>query len=244
MIIFPAIDIQEGKVVRLRQGRFNEATEYAQDPLKVAQQWRKKGAQWLHLVDLDGAQTGEMKHFEIIQRIAQEVRPVQIQAGGGIRTKAEIQKLLDAGVARVVLGTKAVEWPGIIEAFPAQRIAVSLDCCDGKVTTKGWTSVVDIKAYTFADELVKDHGLRCLIYTDIKTDGMLMGPNFQALEELLDTVNISVIASGGISSLEDIKKLLSLSKKKPHLMGAIVGKALYEGKIILEEALRLCSPSA
>jgi phosphoribosylformimino-5-aminoimidazole carboxamide ribotide isomerase len=244
MIIFPAIDIKGGKVVRLRQGKFSEVTEYSSDPLATAQHWVSQGAQWLHLVDLDGAQTGEMKNFEIIEKIANEVRPVQIQVGGGIRSKAGIKKLLDSGVGRVILGTKAVEWPGIIEAFPAQRIAVSLDCRDGKVTTKGWTSVVDIKAYTFADELVKDYGLRYLIYTDIKTDGMLMGPNFTALEELLDAVDISVIASGGISDLEDIKKLLSLSKRKPHLMGAIIGKALYDGKINLEEALRLCSPNA
>jgi len=243
MIVIPAIDIMNGKVVRLRQGNFDEITQYSNDPLEVAKHWSKQGAEWLHIVDLDGARTGEMKHFDIIKTIAQEV-PAKIQAGGGIREREQIKNLLNAGVERVVLGTQAVEFPGIMNNFPYQisHFAVSVDCSKGKVTTKGWTSETDIKAYLFVDKLIKVYGLQYLIYTDIKTDGMLMGPNFAALEELLDTVDISVIASGGIASLEDIKKLLSLAKKKPNLIGVITGKALYEGRLDLKEAIALCSP--
>jgi phosphoribosylformimino-5-aminoimidazole carboxamide ribotide isomerase len=241
MIIFPAIDIKGGKVVRLLQGKFDKVTEYSGDPVAMAKLWEGKGARWLHVVDLDGAQTGEMQNMETVLQIARSVH-IPVQVGGGIRKKDDIQKLLDSDIARVILGTKAVERPGIIEAFPAERIAVSLDCSNGKVTTKGWTSVADINAHDFADELIRNYGLQYLIYTDIKTDGMLKGPNFKALEKLLDAITISVIASGGIADLEDIKKLLLLSKKRPQLIGVITGKAIYEGTLDLEGAIRACSP--
>lgn len=241
MIIFPAIDIKEGKVVRLLQGKFDKVTEYSGDPVGMARLWEEKGAQWLHVVDLDGAQTGEMQNMDMILRMARSVH-IPLQVGGGIRKKDDIQKLLDSNIARIILGTKAVEQPGIIEAFPPERIAVSLDCSNGKVTTKGWTSVADIDAHTFADELIRNYGLQYLIYTDIKTDGMLRGPNFKALEELLDTITVSVIASGGIADIDDVRKLLLLSKKRPQLIGAITGKAIYEGTLDLEEAIRVCSP--
>jgi len=240
MIIFPAIDIKEGKVVRLAQGKFDAVTEYSGAPVAMAKTWEGKGAQWLHVVDLDGAQTGKMQNIDLIVEIAQSVN-IPVQAGGGIRKKDDIKKLLEGGVARAVLSTKAVEWPQIIEFFPPEKIAVSIDCSNGKVTTRGWTSESEIKAYILVDELVNYYGLQNLIYTDIKRDGMLVGPNFEALAELLDTINISVIASGGIANIEDVKKLLILSKKKPHLIGAITGRAIYEGKLDLKEAIAIAA---
>jgi phosphoribosylformimino-5-aminoimidazole carboxamide ribotide isomerase len=240
MIIFPAIDIKEGKVVRLAQGKFDAVTEYSGAPVAMAKNWMSKGAQWLHVVDLDGAQTGKMQNIDIIIKIAQSVN-IPVQAGGGIRKREDIKKLMKAGVARVILGTKAVESPKIIETFPPEKIAVSIDCSKGKVTTQGWTSVSEIDAYVLVDKLVNDYGLKHLIYTDIKRDGMLVGPNFEALEELLDQVKIPVIASGGIANIADIKKLFILSKAKPHLIGAITGKALYEGKLDLKEAIAIAA---
>ena len=240
MIIFPAIDIKEGNVVRLAQGKFDEVTEYSGSPIAMAKLWEGKGAQWLHVVDLDGARTGRMQNVETILNIKKSVN-IKIQIGGGIREKDDIRKLIDNGVDRVILGTKAMEEPQIIESFPPEKIAVSIDCSKGKVTTRGWTSMSDIDAYILVDALVNDHGLKNLIYTDIKCDGTLMGPNLEALEKLLETVNISVIASGGIANIEDVKKLLLLSKKRPHLIGAITGRAIYEGKLDLQEALTLCS---
>ena len=240
MIIFPAIDIKEGNVVRLFQGNFDKVTEYSGSPIAMAKLWEGKGAQWLHVVDLDGARTGRMQNIETILNIKKSVN-IKIQIGGGIREKDDIRKLIDNGVDRVILGTKAMEEPQIIESFPPEKIAVSIDCSKGKVTTRGWTSMSDIDAYILVDALVNDHGLKNLIYTDIKCDGTLMGPNLEALEKLLETVNISVIASGGIANIEDVKKLLLLSKKRPHLIGAITGRAIYEGKLDLQEALTLCS---
>jgi len=241
MIIFPAIDIKDGKVVRLRQGRFDDVTVYSNDPLLFAKKWRGQGAEWLHVVDLDGAKTGEMKNFEIIANIAREVG-IPIEVGGGIRTRDDIEGLVKAGVRRVVLGTAVIEDQALLERllqeFPGQ-IAVSLDCIDGKVTQKGWTKVTNLKGTDFARQL-EGKGLKYLIYTDISRDGMLSGPNVQALKEILKSVKISVIASGGVSNLDDIKRLRSLNAK--NLLGVITGKALYEGTLNLNEAVQLCSP--
>lgn len=239
MIIFPAIDIKEGKVVRLAQGKFNEVTEYGNDPVAVAKKWEAAGATWLHVVDLDGAQTGTMKNLKLIAEIARTVK-VPIQVGGGVRGNDEIVRLISAGVSRVILGTKVLENEGFLKGILGrwkEKIAVSLDCSNGKLTTKGWTEVLDIKATDFAKKL-QTYGLRCLIYTDIAKDGMLQGPNYNAIEEMLNTVKIPLIASGGIASLEDIKKLCRLESKG--LIGAITGKALYEGTLDLKEALGVC----
>ena len=242
MIIFPAIDIKDGKVVRLLQGRFDDVTKYSDNPVTVAQTWADKGAQWLHIVDLDGAKDEKISNLSVISEIAHNVN-IPIEMGGGIRTKEDIINLLNAGVSRVILGTKVVEdcefLKEILSIWPEQ-IAVSLDCKNGMVAKKGWTSVTDLKAVDFAKEL-EQLGLKYLVYTDIKRDGMLTGPDIEGLKSILEAVNIPIIASGGISSIEDIKKLLEL--KNSGLLGAITGKALYEGTLDLESALKLCSQS-
>ena len=240
MIIFPAIDIKDGKVVRLSQGKFDEVTEYSGDPVAMARLWEKKGAQWLHVVDLDGAKTGEMQNGEIILNIARSVS-IPIQIGGGIRKKEDIQKLLDGGVSRTILGTKIIEDRIFLKEIIDQwkdKIAVSLDCSNGMIAQRGWTSTSNIKAIDFVGDL-ESLGLSCLIYTDIARDGMLTGPNFESLEELAMATNIPIIASGGISDIEDIKKLLAMQDKG--IIGAITGRAIYEGKLDLKEALKLCS---
>ena len=242
MIIFPAIDIKEGNVVRLAQGKFDQVTEYSGAPAAMAKLWEKKGSQWLHVVDLDGAKTGEMQNVEIILNIAKSVN-IPIQTGGGIRKEEDIQKLLEGGIARVILGTRVIEDRSFLKKIIRQwkdKIAVSLDCSNGMVAQRGWTSTSNLKATDFVKDL-EELGLSCLIYTDIARDGMLSGPNFESLEELAGTTNIPIIASGGISDIEDIKKLLAIEDEG--IIGAITGRAIYEGKLDLKEALELCSQS-
>lgn len=239
MIIFPAIDIKEGKVVRLLQGKFDKVTEYHHDPAFVAKQWEEKGAQWLHIVDLDGAKQGTMQNQPAILKIAQAVH-IPTQVGGGIRNKEDIQTLIGGGVSRVVLGTRAIEDRAFLKEVLGQwpdKIAVSLDCHNGMVAQRGWTEQSGIKAIDLAKEL-EQLGLKFLIYTDIARDGMLTGPNYDGLKELIKMVRIPVIASGGIASIEDIKKLKVM--EKDGVMGAITGKAIYEGKLDLEKALAIC----
>src|SRR3989338_4173875 len=240
MIIFPAIDIKNGKVVRLFQGKFDEVTEYSGDPLVVAQKWQQKGAQWLHVVDLDGAKTGEMRNRDAIIEIAKRVS-VPVQVGGGIRSREDIQRLIDGGVARVILGTRVIsDHNFLIEALGLwkKKIAVSLDCADGFVAQRGWTERSKVKAIDFVKGLAGLH-LACLIYTDIVRDGMLTGPDTVGLRALLSMTDIPIIASGGVASIEDLKKLRALEPEG--LLGAIVGKAIYEGRLNLEEAIRVCS---
>ncbi len=240
MIVFPAIDIKDGKVVRLLQGKFDNMTQYSEDPVMIAKQWENRGAQWLHIVDLDGALTGEMKNIEIIKKIAQSVE-IPIQVGGGIREKENIDNLFSFGVTRVVMGTKVIENRIFLLEMVKKwkdRIIVSLDCSQGLLTQRGWTSMTNLKATVFAQE-IENLGLHHLIYTDIAKDGMLQGPNYKGIEEILNAVSIPVIASGGVSSIEDIKKLSTYESRG--LAGVITGKAIYEGKLKIEEALEVCS---
>ncbi|OGX25644.1 MAG: 1-(5-phosphoribosyl)-5-[(5-phosphoribosylamino)methylideneamino]imidazole-4-carboxamide isomerase [Omnitrophica WOR_2 bacterium RIFCSPHIGHO2_01_FULL_48_9] len=242
MIVIPAIDIKDGKVVRLMQGRFNDVTQYSDDPVKIAQRWEGDGAQWLHVVDLDGAQTGEPKNIDMIKQIIKAVR-IPVQVGGGIRNIQTVSELVEANVARIVLGTRVIQDQRFREniltiSAEAEKIAVSLDCSNGLVAQRGWTEVSNIKAVDFAKEL-EQLGLKCLIYTDIARDGMLSGPNIAGLKEILDVVNMHVIASGGISGINDLQKLLDLKDK--NLIGVITGKAIYEGKLDLKEAIQLCA---
>ena len=239
MIIFPAIDIKEGRVVRLLQGKFDQVTQYDDDPVSMALKWESIGARWLHLVDLDGAKTGTMRNKDIVIRIAQSIS-IPVEVGGGIRTEKTIDSLLRNGIERVILGTKVIdnlEFLGRMIDRYSDKIAVSLDCSNGFVAGHGWTKTTDIRAIDLVKKL-EEKGLSYLIYTDIATDGMLSGPNFKALDELCDATNIPIIASGGISCIEDIKKLITFQKKG--IIGAITGKAIYEGTLDLKEALKLC----
>lgn len=239
MIIFPAIDIKDGKVVRLFQGKFDEVTEYSGDPLVVAQKWQQQGAQWLHVVDLDGARTGTMQNHDVIIEIAKKV-PIPIQVGGGIRGREDIQRLIDGGVARVILGTRVIsDHNFLIEmlALWKKKIAISLDCSQGFVAQRGWTESSNVKAVDFVKGL-EGLNIACLIYTDIARDGMLTGPDVLGLRGLLNMTKIPVIASGGVASIEDLRKLMVLEPEG--LLGAIIGKAIYEGRVNLEEAIRVC----
>lgn len=239
MIIIPAIDLKDGKVVRLVQGRFDNITTYPDDPISTALRWESLGAQWLHVVDLDGAQRGTIKNFDVIVKIANHVK-IPVQMGGGLREQSDIDSLLQNGISRVILGTKAIEdrdfLKGNIKRW-SNRIVVSLDCSKEMVAKRGWSSTSNLKATEFAKEL-QDLGLQCLIYTDIARDGTLKGPNFQGVQDMLASIQIPLIASGGVSKIEDIKKLSEYESQG--LQGVIIGKALYEGKIDFLEALKIC----
>jgi len=240
MHVIPAIDIQDGSVVRLRQGKFTEVTRYDDDPLKVAQGWVKQGASCLHIVDLDGARTHQMINYPIIKKLAENIS-VPIQVGGGIRTLRDIMLLLDAGIKRVILGTKAVEDKAFLKEAITRwpdSIAVSVDCSDGMVSLRGWTELSGLPTLPFCKDL-ETLGLKYLVYTDIKRDGMLTGPDLETLKEILANVNINVIASGGVSKIKDIADLMDLKAK--NLYGVISGKALYEQTLDFKEAIRLCS---
>lgn len=239
MILIPAIDLKGGKVVRLFQGKFSDVTEYGDDPLAMAEHWQRLGAQWLHVVDLDGAKNSAMGNKEIITKIAQTLK-IPVEVGGGIRSEETIRDLLEnAHVARVILGTKAVENRDFLRTMISNygdKICVSLDCMDGYVASRGWLTTSDVKAVDLAREL-ESMGLSWLVYTDIAKDGTLMGPNFEQLECLLKAVNkINVIASGGVSNLDDVMRLASMKG----IAAAITGKAIYEGKLDFTAALKVC----
>ena len=242
MIIIPAIDLKDQKVVRLTQGKFDQKTEYNQDPVDVAKKWQNSGAKLIHVIDLDGAEKGTSENFNIIKKIQESVE-IPIEVGGGIRNKEAIERLVDIGVSRVILGTKAVEDFNFVQDVLSKwnnQIAISLDCANGMVTTKGWAEISSIKGKDLAQKL-EQAGLKMLIYTDIARDGALIGPNIKQVQEILNAVNIMVIASGGVSNLDDIKNLLSVKTK--NLYGVIVGKALYENRLDLREAISSCSQS-
>ncbi len=241
MLLIPAIDLKDGKCVRLRQGRMEDETIFAHDPLEMAQKWVDAGARRLHLVDLNGAFAGKPVNAEVIHRIAEAFPDVPIQVGGGIRDEDTVQAYLDAGVQYVIIGTKAVSTPHFVNdlcmEFPA-HIIVGLDAKDGKVAIDGWSklshhSVVDL-AKRFEDD-----GVEAIIYTDIGRDGMMKGVNLESTVALAEAITIPVIASGGVSTLEDIRALAA--KQDSGIMGAIIGRALYEGTIDLAEAHALVS---
>ena len=239
MLILPAIDIKDGKVVRLFKGRFDMVSEYASDPVAMAQRWEDLGAPYLHVVDLDGAQSGERRNQALIKKIAKELK-IPVETGGGIRSREVVDDYLNAGLARVILGTKVVEDRAFLSdvlSVGRERIAVSLDCSNGFVAQRGWVDTSTIKGTDMAREF-EVMGLKYIIYTDIARDGTLEGPNMSGLKEMLDAVDISVIASGGVSALDDIKALLALERK--NLYGVITGKAIYEGKLDVKMAFDLC----
>lgn len=236
MVIFPAIDLMNGQVVRLRQGQAQEKTVYPQSPLDQARLWKEQGAEWLHIVDLDGAFTGRAVNFKVVQDIVKQVG-ISCQLGGGLRDEAAVQAALDAGVKRVIIGSKACESVDfirmIVKKFGGDRVAVGIDARDGIVATKGWTETSTWKAIDLS-QAVSNEGVKTVIYTDIAVDGMLKGPNLSAMQAMVEAVPAcQVIASGGVSSLEDIQNLAKI----PRLYGAIVGKALYDNKFTLKECL-------
>ena len=224
MILFPAIDILEGKCVRLRQGDYDQQSIYHEDPVAMAKQWKAIGAKALHLVDLNGAKEGSLKNLSVVEAIIKDTGlPVQI--GGGIRNMKTLRLLLSLGVQRVILGTAAIEDPDFLEEalkLYGEKVAVSIDTNKGYVALEGWLKISEVKGLDFAKMLEKK-GLKTLIYTDILKDGMLQGPNFNMYHELKEHTNLNIIASGGVSTPEDVKKLGELN-----LYGAIVGRALYE----------------
>ena len=229
MILLPAIDLMGGEVVRLRRGLATEKVVYSSDPVAFAKKWEDSGADWLHIVDLDAAFTGEPRNLDAVAKICAAVK-IPCELGGGMRSEEKIQAAFDAGVARVILGTKACQSPetiaGFCTKFGGERIAVGIDAHGGKVAVKGWTETTA----TLASDLAlaaQQAGAGTIIYTDIATDGMLEGPNFAELEKMLALLDCNLIASGGVSCDEDLKRLSLM----PGLYGAIIGKALYDGRI-------------
>jgi len=237
MLIFPAIDLRKGKCVRLTQGRAQDEIVYDEDPVSVAQRRRQEGAEWLHLVDLDGAFAGEPRQLTVVREIVKNTA-LPSQLGGGIRSLEQMRAAFKAGVERVILGTVAVTEPDLVRqactAFGRERIVVGLDARDGFVAVKGWQNL-SARHYLDVARQIKELGCSRVVFTDTSKDGMLTGPNIQATEKLAEETELRVIASGGVSSLADIHDLRALE----HLgvEGVIVGKALYEGKLTLEEAI-------
>ena len=234
MLIFPAIDLRDGRVVRLVEGDYDRMTVYGNDPLSVAKAYREAGAEYLHVVDLDAAKDGAQKNLAVIQKLAAE-SGLKLEVGGGVRDEASARRYLDAGVARVILGSAAIEKPELMEAlakrYPGQ-VAAGVDARNGFVAIHGWKTVTDIVAFDFVESLPR-RGIDTVIYTDISRDGKLQGPNVAAYEQLNSIPGLRIVASGGVSSPDDVAALAKLD-----LYAAIIGKALYDGRMTLEEALK------
>jgi phosphoribosylformimino-5-aminoimidazole carboxamide ribotide isomerase len=237
MDVIPAIDILDGRCVRLYQGDYTQAEVFGDDPVEIARQWYSQGAKYLHVVDLNGAKEGIPKNLKVIEAIARSI-PIHVQVGGGLRDRNTILAVLGTGVSRVILGTVAVEQPQLVAdicaEFPEQ-ILVGIDARDGLVATRGWLMNSEVVASELAKRMAVI-GVAGIIYTDIYRDGTMQGPNVEALAQLASTISIPVIASGGISSVTDLLSLLALEPLG--VSGAIVGKAIYTGDIQLREAIR------
>ena len=234
MEIIPAIDIRDGKCVRLLQGRYDEETIYGDDPVEMAKRWEDEGGTRLHVVDLDGARAGKPANLEIIARIAQALK-IPVQMGGGLREREDIERVLQVGVSRCIVGTKAArepQWAQQIFAEFGDRIILGLDARDGFVSTSGWEESTHLPAAHFA-QTMQSFGCARIIFTDIARDGTLAGPNAIALREIAEAVDIPVTASGGVHKSTDIRIL----KNIPNVEGAIVGKALYEGTATMAQLL-------
>jgi phosphoribosylformimino-5-aminoimidazole carboxamide ribotide isomerase len=238
MQIWPAIDIRGGKCVRLRQGDYARETVFGEDPVRMARRWVDEGAACLHLVDLDGARSGAVENWASVEAVVEAVT-VPCELGGGVRDEPTIARLLDLGLARVVLGTAALREPAwlrrMCQTFPG-RLVLGIDARGGRVATEGWRQTSETTAIELASAFAHEP-LAAIIYTDIETDGMLAGPNFAAIEEMAHAVELPVIASGGITSLDDVARLAELP-----LAGCIIGRALYEGTLKLADALAQILP--
>ena len=241
MILYPAIDLKDGKCVRLYQGDMQKATVFSLEPAEQASRFEREGFKWLHIVDLNGAFAGRPVNEAAVTSILASVK-VPVQLGGGIRDMAGIEQWLSAGISRVILGTVALRNPALVKEachkFPG-KIAVGIDAKDGKVAVEGWAEVSDMDAVELAKKF-EDSGVAAIIYTDISKDGAMQGPNFGETVALAEAVSIPVIASGGISSVGDIQRYKDTGK----IAGCVLGRAIYEGKIKAAEALKLCSKSA
>lgn len=236
MQLYPAIDLKGGQCVRLTQGRFDAAKVYSGNPAEVAKLWKSQGASWLHLVDLDGALAGHSVNEEVIREIVNETG-LPVELGGGIRTPQTVQRMLDLGVKRVIIGTRAAKEPEfmgrMVEQFGPEAIAAGVDAKNGQVAVEGWESLSSQTALDLC-LLMKEMGIRHVIYTDISRDGMLTGPNVEATKDLAHQTGLDIIASGGISSMADLQRL-----HEAGIRGAIIGKALYEKRIVLSEAVKI-----
>ncbi|NQU95272.1 MAG: 1-(5-phosphoribosyl)-5-[(5-phosphoribosylamino)methylideneamino]imidazole-4-carboxamide isomerase [Candidatus Omnitrophica bacterium] len=237
MNIIPAIDISDRKVVRLEQGKFEKETVYSENPIMIAKKWKELGAKLLHVVDLDGARLGKPVNLDVVREIVDNVK-IDIELGGGLRSVEDIESAFKAGAKFCVIGTSAVLDQDFCKRLIAKftdKIIFAVDVKNGKVAIKGWKEVSEEEATEYIKKL-ENCGAKRIIYTDISRDGMMVGPNLESLKAVLQATSLEVIASGGVSTLDDIKVLKEL--EKDGLKAAIIGKALYEGKLKLEEALR------
>jgi len=248
-VVMPAIDLLGGQVVRLTQGRYDAVTVYGASPAEIAQQFEQDGATWIHVVDLDGAKLGEPKNLDALRAICGATK-CSIQFGGGVRSLPVMERLFELGVRRVVLGTSAIQNPFLaheaVKAFGQDKIAVAIDVREGKVAVKGWTETEEVSPTEIGKRLY-DAGVRWFVYTDILRDGMLTSPNFEAIAQFAEAIRVTgdkghgtrvnVIASGGVTEIEHIKRLKAMEPLG--VVGCIVGRALYEGKLSLKDALKV-----
>ena len=239
MLLIPAIDLKDGRCVRLRQGRMDDETIFSDDPVDVAGRWVEAGARRLHLVDLNGAFAGEPVNGEVIQAIAKRYPDLPIQVGGGIRDEATIQAYLDVGVSYVIIGTQAVKEPAFVaracQAFPG-HVMVGLDAKDGRVAINGWAEITKHNVVDMAKQFEQE-GVEAIVYTDIGRDGMLTGPNIEATQALAEVIGIPVVASGGITHIDDIRALCGVESSG--ITAAITGRAIYEGTLDFAEGQKL-----
>jgi len=235
MILLPAIDIKDNKCVRLTQGKFDKLVVYSDDPGEMAKKWESMGAEYLHVVDLDGAKNEGFQNRRSIEKIAKSIS-IPMQAGGGIRSEERVKDLINIGVDRVIVGTMAIENRELLTKLVKNykdHIAVSIDALKSKVATRGWQRVENVDSIEMC-KVLESMGIKTIVYTDISKDGMLSGPNFDIYKELSTKTIINIIASGGVTTLEDIKKL-----REMNLYGAIIGKALYDGRLDFKDALKI-----
>lgn len=240
--IVPSIDLRQGQVIRLKQGDYAQQINYDVDPIRTAQQFRSEGAEWLHIVDLDGAKEGRCVQTDLIARIISE-SGLKVQVGGGVRSTEDIDRLIECGAQRVVVGTKAIEdWAWFEDlagqSLYSQRLVLAIDAKDGMIATRGWTQTSPLRAVDMARR-VSDWPLAGLLYTDVSRDGMMEGPNLEHTYHLAQAGRVPVIASGGVGTLDHIRALLKLP-----IWGVIVGRSLYERKIVLKQAIELVKTSA